>query len=212
MGIAMSSGTHSFWRGKMPLVLASKSASRQALLASAKIPFEAAGAAIDERVIEAPLLAEGVSASVIAGHLAEAKARAVANRQPGRLVLGADQTLAFEGRLFSKPETLADARAQLLAFSSRTHELHAALCVLRDDEILFTTVVTASLTCWAYDESFVDLYLATAGETVLSSVGAYQIEGLGIHLFERIDGDHSTILGLPLLPLLAFLRREGSLA
>jgi septum formation protein len=144
--------------------------------------------------------------------LAEAKAASVAGYKRGRLVLGADQTLSFSGRVFSKPRTLAEARDQLLGFSGQTHELHSALCVMRSDEIVFKTVATARMTCRAYDEAFVDRYLAVTGEAVLSSVGAYQIEGVGIHLFEKIEGDHATVLGLPLLPLLSFLRREGCLA
>jgi septum formation protein len=202
---------HGFWQAEAALILASKSAARQALLAAARIPFETIAGAIDERAVEAPLLANGASPAKIAACLAEAKARAVALLRPGRLVLGADQTLGFEHRTFAKPATLAEARAQLLRFSGKTHELHSALCLLRDDRILFETVATARLTCRAYGADFIDRYIEAAGDAVLESVGSYQIEGLGIHLFDKIDGDHATILGLPLLPLLAFLREEGSL-
>ncbi|MHB8885370.1 MAG: Maf family protein [Methylovirgula sp.] len=195
----------------MPLLLASQSATRQTLLKSVGIPFETVASGIDERLVEMPLREKGASSAEIAAHLAEAKARSVAAKQRDRLVLGADQTLSFEGRTFSKPETIAEARAQLAAFSGRTHELHSALCVARDKTIMFATVVTARLTCRSFGQDFIDHYMATAGEAVLTSVGAYQIEGIGLHLFERIEGDHSTILGLPLLPLLEFLRREGCL-
>lgn len=203
---------HGLWQGEAPLILASKSVARQALLAAAAIPFEPIASAIDERAVEKPLRDKHAGAAEVAAYLAEAKARSVAAHQPGRLVLGADQTLAFEGCIFAKPGSLTEARAQLLGFSGRTHELKSALCVVRDGKLLFETVATAHMTCRAYDENFVERYIAAAGETVLASVGAYQIEGPGIHLFDRIEGDHSTILGLPLLPLLGFLRREGCLA
>jgi len=202
---------HGLWRNKMPLLLASQSATRQTLLKSVGIPFETVASGIDERLVEMPLREKSASSAEIAAHLAEAKARSVASKQRDRLVLGADQTLSFEGRTFSKPETITQARAQLAAFSGRTHELHSALCVARDKTIMFATVVTARLTCRSFGQDFIDHYMATVGEAVLTSVGAYQIEGIGLHLFERIEGDHSTILGLPLLPLLDFLRREGSL-
>lgn len=200
------------WQTNTPLVLASQSAARQALLAAATIPFESLASGVDERLIEMPLRRKGAAAAEIAAHLAQAKARAVSVTKPDRLVLGADQTLSFEGRTFAKPATMAEARAQLVGFSGRTHELHSALCIVRDATILFETVVTARLTCRSFGADFISRYMEAAGAAVLSSVGAYQIEGIGLHLFERIEGDHSTILGLPLLPLLAFLRREGSLA
>jgi len=203
---------HGLWQGEAPLILASKSMARRALLAAAAIPFEPLASAVDERAIEMTLRDKHAGAAEIAARLAEAKARSVAAHRPGRLVLGADQTLAFEGRSLSKPGTLTEARAQLLGFSGRTHELQSALYVVRDGRVLFETVATARMTCRAYDEEFVDRYMAAAGEAVLASVGAYQIEGPGIHLFEAIEGDNATILGLPLLPLLGFLRREGCLA
>ncbi len=192
-------------------MLASRSSARQALLAAAQIPFESVAGTIDERLAEAPLREQGASARAIATHLARAKAHSVSVLQRGRLVLGADQTLSFEGRIVSKPATIAEARAQLAGFSGRTHELHSALCVARDGLTLFETVAPARLSCRSFDADFIDRYIEAAGDAVLTSVGAYQIEGLGIHLFERVEGDHATILGLPLLPLLAFLRREGSL-
>ena len=119
---------------------------------------------------------------------------------------------ALEGEIFAKPRDLCEAKAQLARLSGRSHVLHSALCVVRAETVLFEAVASATLTCRTLDADFIDCYLAAAGETALASVGAYQIEGLGIHLFERIEGDHATILGLPLLPLLAFLRQEGSLA
>lgn len=202
----------SLWLGPAPLILASQSAARQALLHGAGLPFEAIAAKIDERAVEAPLRAAGAAASAIAAHLAEAKARAVAKSHPQRLVLGADQVLALNDQIFTKPKDLSTAQAQLAQLSGRTHALHSALCILRDDRVLFSTIVTARLTCRKLSADFIARYLAAAGEAVLASVGAYQLEGLGVHLFEKIDGDQATILGLPLLPLLAFLRQDGSLA
>ncbi len=200
------------WFGEAPLILASKSSARQALLAAAGLPFEVSAADIDERAAEMPLRAKGAAPETVAAHLARTKALAVAARKPRRLVIGADQVLALEGEIFSKPQNLAAAKAQLQKFSGRTHALHSALCVVRDENVLFETVVTARLTCRVFGDNFIDRYLQAAGDAVLASVGAYQLEGLGIHLFAAIDGDHATILGLPMLALLAFLREEGSLA
>lgn len=200
---------HSLWLGKTPLLLASKSVSRRTLLAAAQIPFDFVDSAIDERAVEGPLLQQGASPATIATRLARAKAQAVAGQHADRLVLGADQTLEFAGKIFSKPASLAEARRQLIGFSGRTHALHSALCLAQNDTVVFETVVTARLTCRPFTEDFVDRYLEAAGDKVLSSVGAYQLEGLGIHLFEKIEGDHTTILGLPLLPLLDVLRRDG---
>lgn len=136
----------------------------------------------------------------------------MARTNSGRLVIGADQTLALDDTIFAKPSDLDAARAQLARLSGRRHTLHSALCVARTEEVLFETVESATLTCRAFGADFIERYLGAVGEQALASVGAYQVEALGIQLFERIEGDHTTILGLPMLPLLAFLRREGSLA
>jgi nucleoside triphosphate pyrophosphatase len=197
------------WLGNAPILLASKSAARRALLTAAGIPFEAVAATIDERGLEAPLRKEGAGAT--AAHLARAKALAVAAANPDRLVIGADQVLALDGELFAKPRNLSEARAQLKRLSGRSHRLHSAVAVVRAGHVTFETVESATLTCRVFSADFIERYLATVGEQALASVGGYQIEALGIQLFERIEGDHTTILGLPLLPLLAFLRREGSL-
>jgi septum formation protein len=189
-------------------MLASKSKVRRTLLEAASIPIEIVSADIDERAAEASHA--GAAPENIALLLAREKALAVA-RQPGRLVLGADQTLALGDRRFSKPATIAAAREQLASLSSNTHALHSGAAVARDGKILFETVATARLTMRALSNEALDAYLSAAGEQILSSVGAYQLEGLGVHLFEKIEGDHFTILGLPLLPLLAFFRREGML-
>ncbi|ACK51460.1 Maf family protein [Methylocella silvestris BL2] len=197
------------WLGDAPLLLASKSASRAALLRAVGIPFEARDSALDERAVETPLLQGGAGAGEIAQTLAREKALAVAAREPGRLTLGADQTLACNGRLFTKAEDLAGAAAALNALSGQTHELHSALCLARDQKILFEASRIARMTMRALSPGFIAAYLDATGEGALGSVGAYQVEGLGMHLFERIEGDFSVIMGLPLLPLLAFLREAG---
>ena len=194
------------WRGKQPLILASQSRARQMLLGNAGIPFEAMPADIDERAVQKN---SGLtSPGEIAGLLAREKALFVSSKNPGRYVVGADQTLALGERLFSKPSGRAQAAEQLRALAGSSHELHSAVAVARDGQIVFADVSLARMTMRPLSENDVSGYLDAAGEAVTTSVGAYQLEGLGVHLFERIEGDHFTILGLPLLPLLAFLRRE----
>jgi septum formation protein len=198
------------WLAPLPLVLASSSTVRRALLEAAGVPVEVRPATIDERAIEAA--APDKDPVAVAALLAREKALRVAAEMPGRLVVGADQVLTFEGRRVDKPVDRAAARAQLRAFAGRTHELHAGVAVARDRALLFEHVDVARLTVRALSESFLDRYLDAAGAAVTVSVGAYQIEGIGIQLFDRLDGDHFTVMGLPLLPLLAYLRAEGSLA
>lgn len=198
------------WVAGDPLVLASKSDIRGKILAAAGLRFEIRPAQIDERAVEARA---GLTGAVeVAALLAQAKARAVAATMPGRLVLGADQTLALGATRFSKPVDRTAAREQILALRGKTHVLHSALALVRDGAVLFAHGETAWLTMRAFSDGFLDNYLDVAGGAALSSVGGYQVEGLGIHLFERIEGDHFTILGLPLLPLLDFLRRGGFVA
>jgi septum formation protein len=197
------------WRGKDPLILASQSRARQILLANAGISCDAVPADIDERALQKN---SGLSApDEIASLLAREKACFVSSKNPGRHVVGADQTLALGNRLFSKPAGRAQAADQLRLLAGGTHELHSAVAVARDGKILFSDVVVARMTMRRLDESAIESYLDQAGQAVTTSVGAYQLEGLGVHLFERIEGDHFTILGLPLLQLLAFLRGEGLL-
>ena len=200
-----------FWRSTAPLVLASQSTARQGLLSAAGIPFEICVAAIDERGIEAPFVELGANAADIALHLSRAKALPVSGEKPGRLVIGADQTLCLDGRLFAKPDGRAAAMAQLEALSGRTHKLYSGCCVARDNTLLFETVGVARLSCRRLSPAFIDAYLTNVDDALLGSSGTYRIEGPGIHLFEAIEGDHATILGLPLLALLKFLREEGSL-
>ena len=200
----------SLWLVAEPLVLASKSAVRRAMLEAAGIPLEIAPADIDERAVEARVGA-GTAADA-ASLLAREKARVGAARMRGRLVVGADQTLALGQTRFTKPVNRATARKQLRTLSGQTHELHSAVALARDGRVMFSKVETAKLTMRELSEAYLDNYLETAGTAVLSSVGGYQLEGLGSHLFERIEGDYFTILGLPLFALLDFLRREGCLA
>jgi len=136
----------------------------------------------------------------------------VSSRSPTRHVVGADQTLAFGNRLFSKPGGRAQAAEQLRLLAGNTHELHSAVAVAHDGKIVFADVSIARMTMRRLGEGEIEAYLDQAGEAVTTSVGAYQLEGLGVHLFERIEGDYFTILGLPLLPLLTFLRGEGLLS
>jgi septum formation protein len=198
------------WTGVEPLILASKSPARFALLSAAGIAVEVLPADIDERGVEAKASAQDAGAA--AALLAREKARAVAAIRPGRMVLGADQTLALGARRFSKPVDRAAAAEQLRALRGETHALHSALAVMRDGDLLFDHTDAAHLSMRCFSEKFLHEYLDAAGVAATASVGGYQLEKPGIQLFERIEGDYFTILGLPLLPLLEFLRREGSLA
>jgi septum formation protein len=180
------------------------------LLAAAGIPIEVLPADIDERGTEAKAATQDAGAA--AALLAREKARAVAAQRPGCLVLGADQTLVLGDRRFSKPVDRNAAAEQLRALRGTTHVLHSALSVMRDGKVLFEHADAARLTMRPFSDKFLVDYLDSAGEAPMASVGAYQLEGPGIQLFERIEGDYFTILGLPLLPLLDFLRREKYLA
>ena len=195
-----------------PLVLASASKARGELLRRAGIAFAIAPAAIDEEEIKAAFRAERQSAAECAIALAEAKASRVARRNPGSLVIGADQMLVCDGVWFDKPSDLAAARAQLLALRGRRHELASAVCVVRDGERLWHFVDRSILTMRDFSDEFLDHYLAAVGAAVLGAVGAYHLEGLGVQLFARIEGGYFAILGLPLLPLLDFLRGHGVVA
>jgi nucleoside triphosphate pyrophosphatase len=192
------------WRGDRSLILASQSRARLMLLGNAGLTCEAVPAEIDERAIQQA--AGLVRPGEVASHLASAKALAVSKLRAGHHVIGADQTLALGSRLFNKPGGRTQAREQLRALAGQTHELHSAVAVARDGAILFEHVAIARMTMRPLRQAEIVAYLDEAGDAVTSSVGAYQLEGLGVHLFERIEGDHFTILGLPLLPLLAFFR------
>jgi septum formation protein len=198
------------WRGPKPLILASQSRARKVLLANAGLSFEAMPADIDERAIQQR--SKVTAPGEIAGLLAAEKALTISQRKAGHYVIGADQTLALSDRLFNKPDGRAAATEQIRALSGQTHALHSAIAVALDGEITFETVAVARMTMRSLSDADIATYLNEAGEAVTQSVGAYQLEGLGVHLFERIEGDHSTILGLPLLPLLGFLRSQHLLA
>ena len=200
----------SLWLAADPLVLASKSAARRAVLEAAGIPLAVRPADLDERALEPGAAAAGAGA--VAAYLAREKAAHVARQNPGRLVLGADQTLALGAQRFAKPADRAAARDQLRALSGRTHELYAAIAFAADTRVLFEHIGVARLTMRRLSDRMLDLYLDAAEGVATASVRGYQIEGLGIQLFERIDGDYFTILGLPLLAALDFLRRRGCLA
>ena len=198
------------WLRADPLVLASKSAARRAVVEAAGIPVEIVPADIDERGIEA---ASGqATPGDVAGLLAREKARAVSAAMPGRLVVGADQTLAIGTTRFSKPADRDAARLQLKMLRGRSHELYSAAALAANGKVVFQAILVATMTMRAFSDEALDRYLDDVGPAVMSSVGAYQVEGIGIQLFEKIDGDHFTILGLPLLPLLAALRDAGALA
>lgn len=178
----------------------------------AGIPHAALSSGFDEAPLKQSFRARRANAEDAAAALAEAKARAVSRERRHDLVIGADQILVHDGTWFDKPRTLDDARTQLLALQGRTHRLVSAVVVVSGELLRWAHVEEAKLTMRTFSESFLDSYLAAAGDTVLQSVGAYRLEGTGIQLFQRIEGDYFTILGLPLIPLLDFLRGEGALS
>lgn len=193
------------------LILASTSPFRRAMLADAGLNFEAVAPEVDERAAEAPLKDSGASPEDIALILAEAKAIDVSQRYPDALVLGCDQTLSLGDDVLHKAENMEAARRKLLALSGKTHQLNSAAVLAKNGEAIWRHVGIARLTMRQLDPGFVGRYLALVGNKALSSVGAYQIEGAGIQLFDKIDGDHFTIVGLPLLDLLKELRRLGAI-
>jgi septum formation protein len=192
-----------------PLFLASTSPFRKTMLANAGLDFVVEAARIDERAVEAPLADTGVTPEEVAEVLATAKALDVSERHPGVLVLGCDQTLSLGDELFHKPADMEGARRHLLALSGKTHHLNSAAVLVRDGEVLWRTVSVARMTMRKLAPGFIGRHLARVGGKALQSVGAYQIEGEGIQLFEKVEGDYFTIVGLPLLPVLAALRDLG---
>jgi septum formation protein len=193
------------------IILASGSPFRKAMLVNAGIEIEAVPADVDERALEAPLKDSGVSPEDVASILAEAKATEVSERRPGALVLGCDQTLSLGDEVFHKPADMEGARRHLLALSGKTHQLNSAAVICRDGEVLWRHVGIASLTMRKLAPAFIGRHLARVGAKALGSVGAYQVEGEGIQLFEKIEGDYFTIVGLPLLPVLKELRTLGAI-
>lgn len=200
------------WRDPHPLVLASTSPTRRALLTSAALPFVALAPQVDERALDEAMSAGGAPPEDVAVALAGAKAASVAEKARGSIVIGSDQVLALGERRFHKPASREELAAQIGALAGRTHRLHSAVALMRGEEVLAAFVASASLTMRPLSHEEIALYCDLAGEDALGSVGGYRLEGVGVHLFERIEGDHSTILGLPLPPLLARLRALGALA
>jgi len=196
----------SLWLGADPLILASGSAARAQLLASIAIPFVVVKPQVDEREVEAPLVAAKARPQDIAQGLADAKALDVSANLPGRFVLGSDQVLEIEGELLHKPEGREGAKAHLQRLSHKTHLLHSAATLARDGKVVAQAYDVARLTMRELTERFIETYLNAAGDAVLGSVGAYQIEGLGQHLFAQVEGNPATIMGLPLFALLNEMR------
>jgi septum formation protein len=196
--------------GRPPLILASLSKTRARLLEAAGLAFIVEPPGLDESVMrQAVSGAQSLAPHDVAEVLARAKAEAVSDFAPKAYVIGADQVLAFGDLIISKPETMEAARRQLLDLSGKTHTLHTAVAVATNGETIWAETTMATLTMRKLSPEFIGRYLAAAGEEVLSSVGAYQIESLGVELFDKIDGDYFSILGLPLVPLLDTLRGEG---
>ena len=193
------------------IILASSSPFRKSLLANAGITFAAVKPDVDERAAEAPLKGSGATPEDVALVLAIAKAAEVSERNPRALVIGCDQTLSLGDEIFHKPADMEGARRHLLHLSGKTHQLNSAVALVRDGETLWSQVAVARLTMRKLEPVFIGRYLAGVGDKALSSVGAYQIEGEGIQLFDKIEGDYFTIVGLPLLPLLASLRKLGAI-
>ncbi len=194
------------------LILASKSAIRGDMLRAAGLAITTYPASIDERGFEHRWESQGLSPSAVAEALAREKALSVSREHPGAVVVGADQTMALGEQRFTKVATLAAARAKLITLRGKRHELHSGFALARDGAVLASGVASAYLTMRDFSDAFLDDYLAKAGEAILASVGCYQLEGLGVTLFETIEGDYFTILGLPLLALLQALREQGLVA
>jgi len=194
-----------------PLVLASSSVTRRGLLERAGLAFQVHPAAVDEAAIKEAAQAEGIAAPDAALMLADAKAERLARRMPDALVIGCDQLLICEGRWFDKPAGLPAARENLLALRGKRHDLVTATVCWRHGVRVWQDISIPRLTMRDFSETFLDAYLAAEGEALLACVGAYRLEGLGVHLMGRVEGEHSAILGLPLPPLLRFLRQHGVL-
>lgn len=194
----------------LPIVLASQSVARAKVLSGAGVAFETEVAGVDEDAVKTAMLDEGETPRDIADALAEVKAVKVSSRRPG-WIIGADQTLELDGRLYDKAGSLDEARQRLRLLRGKTHKLHAAVVVAQDGAPIWREVVTAALTMRDFSDSFLEAYLAEEGDQALGSVGCYRLEGPGAQLFSKIEGDYFSILGLPLMGLLDLLRRHGAL-
>jgi septum formation protein len=194
------------------LVLASASSSRARLLRHAGVPFEVHPAHVDEDSVKESMLADGADGRAIADALAELKARRVSNAQPSSLILGADQILVCDGELFSKAETMEAAAAQLRRLRGKSHQLVTAAVLAKEGAAVWRHADISTLWMRDFSDTFIETYLASEGDDLLGSVGCYRLEATGVLLFERIEGDYFSILGLPLVPLLAALRQHGVVA
>ena len=192
------------------LILASKSAARRAMLEGAGVPFSVQVADVDEDAVKATH--DPADAAGLAIELARVKALAVSRHDPEAWVLGGDQTLAFAGGVVSKAASMTAARAQLAAMRGRGHQLHSGAALARNGQVVWSGVDTVTLRVRDFSDAFLDAYLAAEGDGLLKSVGSYRLEGMGAQLFEAVEGDYFTVLGLPLWPVLAELRRAGVLA
>ena len=192
------------------IILASKSAARRAVLTGAGVPFEVAVAGVDEDAVKTAMLAQGATPRDVADALAEIKAVKISAGRAG-FVIGSDQTLEFEGKLYDKAESLEAARERLTTMRGRPHKLHSAVVVAKDGAPIWREIVSATLTMREFSDDFLDGYLALEGEEMLGSVGCYRLEGPGAQLFSKIEGDYFAILGLPLMGLLDLFRRHGVL-
>jgi septum formation protein len=190
------------------LILGSGSIYRAEMLHNAGVEFSVIRPDIDERAVEQPLLEAGLDSAAIAEILARTKAETLSQKHPGAYVIGSDQTLALDGEMLHKPTTMEEARRRLLKLSGQTHHLHSAVCLARDGQTLWSHVETASIRFRDLTPQFIGRHLAAAGEIALTSVGAYQIEGLGIQLVESVEGDFFSIRGMPLIALLDELRKR----
>jgi len=195
----------------VPLILASSSPFRRMLMENAGLHFQAIAADIDERAIEAPLERNGAGPDAVALVLSKAKAKEVSDRFPGSLVIGSDQTMSLGSEVFHKPKSMPDAENHLRTLSGQTHRLNSAIALALNGDIIWEHVSHADLTMRALSADFIHRHLSRVGEKALSSVGAYQLEGEGIQLFSKIEGDYFTIVGLPMLPLLQQLRELGAI-
>ena len=189
------------------IILASKSKHRQELLKNAGVKFSAQVADIDEREIETPLIQAGLGGEDIAEILAIAKATEISKTDKDAYIIGCDQTLSLEGELLHKVKNMEEAQRRLLALSGKKHQLNAAVSLVKNSEVIWSHIEVATITFRKLDPGFIGRHLSDAGEKILSSVGAYQIEGLGVQLFEKVEGDYFSIIGLPVLPLLSELRK-----
>ncbi len=194
-----------------PIVLASASPHRKTMLEAAGLRIDAVASSIDERAVEQALGKEANDGEILAGVLAEAKAVDVSQSQHEALVIGCDQTLTLEGEIFHKPVDMSEARRNLVRLSGRTHQLNSSVVLALNGQTVWRHTGVARMTMRKLEAGYIGRYLAAAGEAVLGSVGVYQIEGHGVNLFEKIEGDFFTIVGLPLLPLLAELRNRGAI-